>query len=213
MAGIKQELQDVVRLGGLRASDLARRVFSEVRRDNCSGYAAQLAYYFLFSLFPFLLFLTALLGYLPIPDLMDRIMELFATVIPRTAMDLVRENIQSIVTNRRGGLLSLGILAALWSSSSAITAVTDALNRAYDVQESRPFWKVRGVAILLLSVFLIVSMALLVFGPQLGAWIAGRVGLGGLFELAWNILRWPVILIFLTTAMAALYYFAPDVEQ
>lgn len=74
----------------------------------------------------------------------------------------------------------------------------------------------RGVAILLtvgLSLFLITSMVLLIFGPQLGAWIAGWVGLGSLFELAWNILRWPVILGFLTTAMAALYYFAPDVEQ
>jgi membrane protein len=95
-------------------------------------------------------------------------------------------------------------------------AIIDALNRAYDVQEGRPWWKVRGVALLLtigLSLFIVVAMVLLIFGPQLGGWLASLVGLGKVFELLWNILRWPVSAGMLIVAMAVVYYFAPDVEQ
>ena len=203
-------------LGGFSLKELGTRVWQEVRDDNCAGQAAQLAYYLIFAVFPFLLFLTTLLGYIPVPNLMDRIMEYLAKLLPGEAVTLLQDNIRQLVTEQKGGLLSFGILAALWTASSAVTAITDALNRAYDVQEGRPFWKVRGIALLLtigLSVFIMVSMVLLIFGPQLGGWIAALVGLGTAFEIAWNILRWPVIVVLLSIAMACLYYFAPDVEQ
>ena len=212
----KEQFSEIFNLGGLSVRELGRRVIAEVQEDNCFGYAAQLAYYFLFALFPFFLFLTALLGYLPIPNLMEEIMALLAKVMPSDALHLVQDNVDNVVTEQRGGLLSFGILAALWSSSSAITAITDTLNRAYDVQEGRPFWKVRGIAIVLtigLSLFMILSLILLMFGPQIGKWVAGMVGLGGVFEAMWNILRWPIILFTVTIALAMLYYFAPDVEQ
>jgi hypothetical protein len=106
--------------------------------------------------------------------------------------------------------------AALWTSSSALTAIIDSLNRAYDVEEGRPFWKVRLTAIGLtvgLSAFIVVALVLLTFGPQLGGWVADLVGLGRVFELTWNILRWPAIVCLLVVATALVYYFAPDVEQ
>ena len=202
--------------GGLGATQLARRVIAEIQDDDCLGRAAQLAYYFLFALFPFFLFLTTLLGYLPIPNLLDRLLEMLGQMLPGEALQLVQDNIRQLVMGQRGGLLSFAILAALWTSSSALTAIMDSLNRAYDVDEGRPFWKVRGLAILLtigLSTFLIVSLILLTFGPQIGAWVADLFGLGRVFELAWNILRWPVIVALLIGAMALLYYVAPDVEQ
>ena len=203
-------------LGGVRITELAKRVVREVQEDNCLGQAAQLAYYLIFAVFPFLLFLATLLGYLPIPNLMERIMELLAPLLPGEAFTLLQEHVRQLVTDQKGGLLSFGILAALWTSSSAVTAIMDALNRAYDVEEGRPFWKVRGTAILLtmgLSVFILLSMVLLLFGPQLGGWIAAQVGLGTAFEVTWNILRWPVIVVLLILAMAIVYYVAPDVEQ
>ena len=89
-------------------------------------------------------------------------------------------------------------------------------NRAYGVEEGRPFWKAKGTALLLTVGFIgftVVSIILLMFGPQIGGWIATKVGLGGVFYTALNILRWPVILFLITLAMAVLYYFAPDVEQ
>jgi len=90
------------------------------------------------------------------------------------------------------------------------------LNRAYDVEESRPWWKVRMVALLLTmgsSLFVIAATVLMIFGPQLGTWFAGSVGLGDIFTVAWNVARWVVILGCLTVALAALDYFAPDVRQ
>jgi membrane protein len=204
------------KFGGLSVKELGRRVIHEIQNDDCLGRAAQLAYYFLFALFPFFLFLTTLLGYLPIPDLLDRIMDGLAELLPGDALRLVQDNIHQLVTGERGGLLSFGILAALWTSSSALTAIIDSLNRAYGVEEGRPFWKVRGIAIALtvgLSAFIIVALVLLTFGPQLGRWVADLVGLGEVFAFSWNILRWPVIVGLLIIAMAMLYYFAPDVEQ
>jgi membrane protein len=203
-------------LGGLSITALGRRAIQEIHDDDCLGRAAQLAYYFLFALFPFFLVLITLLGYLPLPNLMDRLMDTLAQLLPGDALHLVQDNVRDLITNQRGGLLSFGILAALWTSSSAITAIMDGLNRAYDVEEGRPFWKVRLFAILLtvgLSLFIIVSLVLLTFGPQIGGWIADRIGLGGIFQTAWNVLRWPVIVGLLILAMALVYYVAPDVEQ
>jgi membrane protein len=203
-------------LGGLSVTELATRAVKEVREDDCLGGAAQLAYYLLFAVFPFMLFLTALLGYLPIPNLMERLLAALATLLPGEVLTLIQDNVRQLVTEQKGGLLSFGILAALWASSSAVVAIIDALNRAYDVQEGRPWWKVRGVALLLtigLSLFIMAAMVLLIFGPQLGAWLASLVGLGKVFELLWNILRWPVSAGMLVVAMAVVYYYAPDVEQ
>ncbi len=211
-----EQLKDIWALGGLSAQELARRVIRGLWHHDCLGRAAELAYFFLFALFPFLLFLTTLLGYLPVPNLLDRIMELLAQLLPRDALVLVQDNVRQLIMGQRGGLLSFGILAALWSSSSAITVIIDALNRAYEVDEGRPYWKVRGLAILLtigLFLLIIVSLVLLTFGPQIGGWIADLVGLGLLFQVAWNVLRWPVIVFCLILALALLYYMALDVEQ
>ncbi len=216
MTKLKEQLREVWNLGGLSAKELARRLIHEIQEDNVPGYAAQLAYYFLFSLFPFFLFLTALLAYVPVPDLMDKIMELLGNVMPAEALDLLEDNIRELVTNQKGGLVSFGALVALWTASSAITAISDSLNRAYGVKEDRPFWKVRGMAILLtvaLSVLLLLAMLLLIFGPHLGGFIAAKVGLGSAFAVAWEIVRWPLIVFLLIFAIALVYYLAPDVEQ
>ena len=196
--------------------EVAQRTYDKVLTDDCLGRAAQLAYYFLFALFPFLLFLVTLLGYIPVPDLLDHIMSLLAHALPREALTLVQDNVHSLVTQPRGGLLSFGIIAALWTSSSAITAIMAGLNRAYGVEENRPWWKVRITALLLTlgsSLFVIAATVLLIFGPQLGTWIASSVGLGDVFAAAWNVARWVIILGCLIVALAALYYFAPDVQQ
>src|SRR5215831_11459889 len=203
-------------IGGLGMTELATRVVKEVQEDDCLGGAAQLAYYLLFAVFPFVLFLTALLGYLPIPNLMERLLAALATLLPGEVVTLLQDHVRQLVMEQKGGVLSFGILAALWASSSAVVAIIEALNRAYDVQEGRPWWKVRGVALLLtigLSLFIVIAMVLLIFGPQLGDWLASLVGLGKVFELFWNILRWPVSAGVLAVAMAVVYYYAPDVEQ
>ena len=203
-------------LGGLSITELSKRVFYEVLADDCFGQAAQLAYYFLFALFPFLLFLITLLGYIPIPNLLDHLMDFLARASPAEALALVRDHLHSLVSHQHSGLLSFGIILALWTAASAISAIISGLNRAYGVEESRPWWKVRGLAILLvigLSLFMIAATVLLMFGPQLGNWLASEVGLGDVFALIWNIMRWPVSIMLLMIGLAILYYFAPDVSQ
>jgi membrane protein len=203
-------------LGSLGITELATRVVKEVREDDCLGGAAQLAYYLLFAVFPFVLFLTALPGYLPIPNLMERLLTALATLLPGEVVTLLQEHVRQLVTEQKGGVLSFGILAALWASSSAVVAITGTPNQAYDVQGGRSWWKVRGVALLLtigLSLFIVAAMVLLIFSPQLGDWLASLVGLGKVFERLWNIIRWPVSAGMLIVAMAVVYYYAPDVEQ
>jgi len=216
MSAVKGLFIEVVRLGGLSTKELTRRVMSEIWDDKCFARAAQLAYYFLFALFPFLLFLTTLLGYLPVADPMETVMGFLTRFVSHDVLRLIRDNIQDLVTQQRGGLLSVGILMALWLATSAVVAVGDVLNEAYGVIEARPLWKIYGEALLLmigLTFLFVFSTVLLIFGPQLGAIVGNAMNLGKAFEIAWNILRWPVILFFVNLAVAMLYYFTPDVEQ
>lgn len=194
------------------AKDAGRR-FSN---DNCTGIAAEMAYYFLFALFPFMLFLLTVLAYLPVENLTDVIMNALKNMVPGDAFNLIKSNVDAIVGNRKGGILSISIVLALWTSSSAIIAVMEGLNTAYSVKETRPFWKKRLLAILLVigfALFIGFSGVLLIFGPKIGEAVAGLFGLGELFQMAWNILRWVVILILVSLAFAATYYFAPNTKQ
>jgi membrane protein len=203
-------------LGGVPVTALVKCVLSKAWADDCLGKAAQLSYAFLFALFPFLLFLTTLLGYLPLPNLMEQILALLAAVLPGEVLHLIQDNIRTLVTTQHGGLLSFGIFAALWTAASALRVIIATANRAYGVQDRRPFWKVWGLALLFtlgLPLFLLASMSLLVFGPQLGGWMAAQIGLGALFQGLWNMLRWLVILVLLLVAMAPVYAWAPDVAH
>ncbi|ACM20951.1 ribonuclease BN family protein [Geotalea daltonii FRC-32] len=204
------------KLGDLSYKELGKRVYGQVTDHGCAAYAAAMAYYLLFALFPFFLFLTTLIGYLPIPGLLDFILTTMQRFLPEQAFSLVQDNVKSLFGNKQGGLLSLGFVLALWTSSNAITSIMDIMNRLYQVQEGRPFWKVRLTAIALvtvLSVLFILSLVLLMFGPKLGSFIAGITHLGHFFEILWNILIAPATLFMLMLAIAIIYYFTPDVEQ
>src|SRR5215813_9813077 len=164
------------KLGGLTVVQLARRVWHEIGDDEVADRAAALAYYFLFALFPALLFLTTLLGLLPIPDLMDRLMEYVARALPPDAASITQKTLREIVRGAHGGLLSLGILGALWAASNGMVSIITALNAVYDVKESRAWWKSKAIAIgltLLFSVFILTALVLMVFGPKLGETVAG----------------------------------------
>lgn len=204
------------KLGGLSLPELARRLWRETEKDEILGRGAQLAYYFLLSLFPALIFLTALMGLFPLQDAMPELMTYLQNVLPGDALSLVQKYLEQVVRGSGGGLLSIGLLGALWASSSGVTAIIDSLNTVYGAKESRPFWKVRLLAILLtiaLAGFIILSITLVLYGEHIGAWIANFVGLGWLFELSWVLLQWPVAIGLMLFALAAVYYFCPDVEQ
>ncbi len=204
------------KLGGLGVAELGKRVWSEFSADEVSDRAAALAYYFLFALFPALLFLTALLGLLPIPNLMDRLMEYISEALPGDASSILQKTLTEIMGGASGGLLSIGVLGALWAGSNGMASIMSALNVAYDVKESRPWWKAKLLAVVLtlgFSGFILTALVLMVFGPKIGETVAGWVGLGAVFTLVWNIASIPLVMVLVAIGIALVYYLAPNVEQ
>lgn len=196
--------------------ELIRRTTREIQADNGLGLAAQLAYYFFLALFPALLFLIALAGLFASADVITRLVNSLSGTVPPDVVNIVREQLVSLTSGSAGGIMTFGVLAALWSSSAAMVALIDALNRAYDVEDARPWWKQRLTAILLtvgVALFILASFTLVVAGPQLAETIASRFGLGAAFEWSWKILQWPLVFALVATAFGLVYYFAPDVDQ
>jgi len=184
--------------------------------DNVLGWAAELAYYFFLALFPALLFLVALASFFPVHDLMDKIIGTLARVAPGDVLTLVHDQILQISKNNNGGLLTIGFIGTIWSASSGMSSVSSVLNRAYHVDEGRSWLRVRMTAIALtvaLAVFVLVSFALVIAGPELADKVADSVGLGSVFRWTWKIVQWPVVLALIVTGFGLVYYFAPDVKQ
>jgi membrane protein len=195
---------------------LLRRTVQDTISDNVLGMAAQLAYYFFFALFPALLFLLALASYFPVENLIDDIIAMLGGIAPPEVLTIITDQIRKISAGEQGGLLTLGVLLALWSSSAAMTSIADTLNTAYDIDEGRPWWKVRLTAVGLtvgVSLFILVSFALILMGPTVAQWIADQTPLGNVFVMTWTILQWPLVFFLVTTAIGIIYYFAPDAEQ
>jgi membrane protein len=205
------------KFGGLSLQEFARRLWREIQEDELLGRSAQLSYYILLALFPALIVLTAIMGLLSVENYMPELMGYLHKVLPADALSIVRRFLDQIAQGSGADILSLGLLGALWASSSGMTAIMEALNVVYDVKEdSRPFWRVRLTAILLtmgLAGFVIVSMTLVLSGEHIGRWVADLVGLGTVFTWAWLVLQWPAAIALMLLAVGAVYYACPDIEQ
>ncbi|MCA1816589.1 MAG: YihY/virulence factor BrkB family protein [Acidobacteria bacterium] len=205
------------KLGGLSWAGLAKRVWGQTTEDDIFGNSAKLSYYFLLALFPLLLFLTTLLGYLAETgtELREELLRILATVIPADASSLIFKTVNEVREHAGGGKLSFGILATLWAASNGMGALTEALNVAYEVRETRAWWKSRLTAVVLtvvLSILIMSALVLVLFGGGLAHWIAARWSFGAVFVASWKVLQWIVVLLFVLLAFAILYYFAPDVR-
>jgi Predicted membrane protein len=206
------------KLGGLSWRDLAKRVWSEVQKDNVFGRAAELSYYFLLALFPFLIFLTSVIGLILGSGTGTRhtFFQYLARIMPPSAFQLIDNTMYEVSESSGGGKLSFGILAALWAASNGLGAITESLNTAYDLKESRPWWKQRLTAIgltMALSILIIGALILVVAGGRIAEWLAAHYGLGPVFPIGWKIIQWPVVLACMTFAFALIYYLAPDFRE
>jgi membrane protein len=200
---------------GVPVFELIRRTAKEVIDDDSLGTAAQLAYYFALALFPALLFVVALASYLPY-DVVNDVVSALAPIAPPEVLTIIRKQLESIIAGEQSGLLTIGILGAIWSSSGAMTSIVSALNTAYDIPETRPWWKIRLLAVALtigLVLFVLLAFTLIVLGPELGRWLETSLGLAGVFDTVWNIARWPLILALATSGVAIVFYYAPDADQ
>jgi membrane protein len=196
--------------------DLAVKTYREVLDDDVLGLAAQLSYYFFLALFPAILFGLALASYFPLGSLTDDISALLGPVVSPEILALIQDQMKRLANAESGGLLTFGVVGALWSSSAAVVSIVDALNRAYDIEESRPWWKVRATAIGLtlgLAVFILAALTLVLAGPSIATYLDESVGLGSAFRWAWLVLQWPVAILLTATALGLVFYFGPDAEQ
>jgi len=196
--------------------ELTKRAVKESLDDNVFDLAAQQAYYFFFALFPALLFAIAVASFFPLQGLIDETVTMMSRFAPKDVIDIISGAMQSLSKQNSGGVLTFAFLITIWSSSGAMLSIITTLNAAYDVTESRPWWKTRLTAIGLtvgIAFFILVSMFLIIAGPTVAENIATRMHLGPAFKWAWMILQWPVVFAFVATGIGLVYYFAPDVEQ
>lgn len=178
--------------------------------------SAGLAYYFFLSLFPLLIFMAAALSYVPIPNLFDQIVGLMARIVPGEAMQMVQPIIKSVLRPSGSGLLSFGVIGTLWVASSGFSSLIDALNIAYDVPETRPYWKARalGVALTLMVGSLVaIGLGVTLLGPNFAVHLSHHIHLSALFISLWPVLRWVIILGSIVLAVELLYYLGPNVKQ
>ena len=196
--------------------DALVRTYGDVLRNHTLQMAAALAYYFVLSFFPALILLSATVAYLPVPDLFNQALNTMGQFLPADSMGLVRRVLADVITPNKGAFLSLGILVTLWSASGGFSAAIEALNIAYDVEDDRPFWKTRPLAVglaLITGALLLIALAVMIVGPRFGQWLADRVHLSNLFVTLWPFIHWSVAVGFTILAVEVLYYLAPNVKQ
>lgn len=212
------ERASVWKLGGLTWRELGRHVWAEAIEGDLLTRCAALSYYFLLALFPLLLFLIAMLGFLAETGtaLRTSLLIYFAKILPRSASALIYTTVDEITKNATGGKVSFGLVTALWVASSGISAMGDTLNAAYGVKETRPWWRARLSAIgltIALAVLILFALLLVLYGGEMGVAVANYFNQGARFTLVWNIVQMPVVLLFVLLAFALIYYFAPDVRE
>ena len=197
----------------LTIKELALRTWRESLEDNVAGAAAELAYYFLLALFPLLIFLTSIIGFLPGAD--NSLLVGLERALPPDAMKLVREVLDDVVSHRSGGLLSFALIGTLWAASSGVASLMDALNIAYDATETRPFWKRRLAAIALTLIFTLLVVGgsgLIMIGHRLGAWLEHALKLSAALAFISTVLGYLTGIGLLLAGIGALYYFGPDIK-
>lgn len=190
--------------------EFIKGIINNLQADDIFGLAAQLAYFFLLSMFPLFIFLFTLVAYLPYSQ--EEILRTLQTVVPAESMDLIAGSLNEVMQGNVK-LLSLGALGTVWSASQGLHAIINAFNRAYDVGETRSYFIARGMSIMLtfamIFVFL-VALFLPVFGKQIGFFLFSELGISDQFIKVWSMLRWIIGSIVLFIVFIMLYWIAPN---
>lgn len=203
---------------GYHVGPLVTATFREIGRDNVLGLAAQAAYNAFFSIFPFFLFAAPLISLIGDKQkTFTWLMTQLATVVPSEAIDLVRGVIKDVVFSKNApGLISVGAVLALWSGSAVFGALISTLNSAYNVRETRPWWKrmlIQLVSVLTMGMLVGVASIVMLAGPELAKGVGERLGIDRQLVLAWTILQYPIAIAMIVLAFYYVYRVLPNVRQ
>ncbi|MET4134952.1 YihY/virulence factor BrkB family protein [Pseudarthrobacter sp. PvP090] len=197
---------------------IAKKTFREFTKDQCPDLAAALTYYSVLSIFPALLALVSLLGIFGQPEkTTGALLDIVQGFAPAETVDAIRAPVEQLSSSSAAGLtLVIGILTALWSASGYVGAFGRAMNRIYEIDEGRPFVKLRGtmLAVTIATVLIVVLLAaMLVLSGPVAESVGNALGLGDVVLTIWNIAKWPLIVLLVVAAIAILYYATPNVKQ
>lgn len=194
---------------------IAVKVYQDVWHTRVSSVAGGMAFFFLLSLFPLIVVAATLLGFLPIPNLFERGMDILVRFVPGDAVSMVRDTLQDLLV-QRGGLLSIGILGTIWSAAGGFSSTIDALDIAYDAPQSRSYLRQQWLAIglvFLVGGLLTMALTASVLGPRFGSWISAKFAINGIFVHFWPLIRRGVMAGSVVLAIGLLYYLGPNVKQ
>jgi membrane protein len=214
----KQQVESIWKLGGLTPKQLAKRVIAEIDHDDLLGRSSELAYNFLLAVFPMLLFLVALFGVFAAQrtELQNSLFYYLAQVLPPAAFELISKTLQEIIRNSGGGKVTFGLIFALWAGAGGMSSLMSGLNAAYNVRDSRRWYKSRGIALVLtlaISILVIAALFIVVAGGNVAEDVGGKLNLGNIAIVAWKAVQWPVAIGFIMLAFALIYYFGPDLKE
>jgi membrane protein len=199
---------------GLSWKELGLRLWRQVYEDDVMGRCAELAYFFLFAVFPLLVFLTTLLGYLAgaSASLRWSLFWYLARISPSPDITkLLNDTLTQITVSRSGLKLYASLIAAIWVASNGMIAVSRTLNIACGLEESRPWWKRRLVAMLLTVTFaalIVAALAVIFYGGAIAAALAQRLGI--VVSIGWHVAQWPLALVFVLLSFEMVYNYAPN---
>ena len=196
-----------------------KRAFKKFQSDNATDWAAGLTYYTVLSVFPGIIVLFSLLGVLgQYPETTNSLLDIIGDLGPASTVDTLRGPIEDVTrdTGSAAALLGVGTLGAIWSASGYLGAFARASNTIYEVEEGRPFWKMRpqqvGMTILMISLLAILMISLVISGPVAES-VGDVIGVGDTAVTAWGIAKWPVMVLMVAFICALLFYWAPNIEQ
>ncbi|WP_343841938.1 YihY/virulence factor BrkB family protein [Salinibacillus aidingensis] len=186
-------------------------MFDRYVDDDVGGRAAQLAYFFLLSLFPFIIFLLTLMAYIPVT--VEQMMSLVGSYVPGDTMNFIEQNIGQLMDNKNGQLLSIGLISTLFIASNGINALIRVINLTYEIHPKRSFISARLISMVLtVAMYLVIITALLlpVFGEVLGIYVFSFFGAGDEFLRVWEAMRWVISAIVMLFIFIFLYKISPE---
>lgn len=187
--------------------ELIRRI----QDDDVPALGAQLTFYLILSFFPFLIFLLTLVSYTPLAR--EEILHDMFQILPAQAYDLIHDITDETIRSRSQTLLSFGMIGTIWAASRGVMAIIKGINKAYDEEENRSFWKVRGIAIvytLILAIVILLSFVMLVFGKKVGQWVFMQLHMPHWFESVWGPAKFLIPLFSMFTVFMLIYKYAPS---